>query len=699
MSFSASTLGTTYANLSVLHLTNNLLVGVGERAFVSAPQLRELYLRRNQLRSLHASSFSDLPILEVLDLSCNQLTVLPPDLLSQILSIELKTLVLEDNQITVMPDNWFSSKPELPYVFLSKNPWACFCKVGYLQVYLDNQAHNVYILTNPDGANPIQDLENNVDTVVCASPLSLANRPIIELTEDEYCDLTLPSEAPVPAVGFGDTYASVGIPSHTQPLTSTTVNPWTTRTTTRITTAPAPTTIDLGTTSSLTTISNTQITSAVDQRTIVSLTTVTSATTDTTFQHVFTTPVSILASTLRGTIMLWTRRWMERWTESWTFDHAWTESLMSSSNRSSSWSIFTTSYPITHPELTTPTWPTTLLPDASTSNEGPTATTTTTLSVTADSTITKTDQPPIIDWSHGHAGSRIWCTWLFAGLLLLCLLSALSSCLLALGLMWIYFTLYKPLVKGLANGTDADTHLLDYHVKSNSYELEGYGIGLAPMDSSGGVQATFRSVLFIAKGSEGEEVEEKEKGKETDENEKGGEDEKQKEHREGYKAGAASFAGTELGITNVGTGVAVVKRRNQKEGEMRSGVESKEVFRKTLYRVFSREEEIEGWREVEEHWEGECGTKEGGERKDSRKRISVVGRTGVERKTRYSLILREEKTEGECGAQEMGLEWLVGAWEMGGIGGGMNEEGWASLISGMREERPTAKPPSPKEDV
>lgn len=665
---------------------------------MSAPKLQELYLRRNLLRSLHGSSFSGLPILEVLDLSVNQITVLPPDLLSQISSTALKTLDLEDNRITLMPNDWFSSKPELPYVFLSKNPWACFCNVGYLQVYLDDQAHNVYIHTNPDSANPIQDLENNVDRVVCASPPSLANRAIVDLTEDEYCDPTLPSEAPAPPVRYGDTYTSMDIPRHTK--TPTTVNPWTTRITTRIPTTPAPTTVDLGPTSSLTSTSTAQTTSAADQRTTVSPTTMTSATTDKTVQHVFTTPVTILASsTLQETIMLWTKSWMVSWTESWTFRHVWAETWMSSSNQSSWQSVFTTSYPTTYSELTTSTWPRALLPD-STSSEYLTTTTTTsrittTLPFTADLTSTKTDQQSIFAWSHGHAGARIWCTWLFAGLLLLCLLSALSSCVLALGLLWIYFTLYQPLAKRVANAEDAQNHLLDYHAKRNSDGLGGYGMGLAPIDLSGGVQATFRSVLLITKGNEREGVEEKKNGKMTQENELGGGNEK--EHREGEKAEAATLARTEVGITDVETGVAVVKRRNQREGEMRGGVESKEVFRKTLYRVVSREEEIEGWREVEEHWEKDCGTKKEDELKGSRKRISIMG-AGVERKTCYSLILRE-KTEGECGAQEIGPEWLVGEWEMGGICGGMNEGGWACLINEMGEGRSPVKAPKPNDDM
>lgn len=94
-----------------------------------------------------------------------------------------------------------------------------------------------------------------------------------------------------------------------------------------------------------------------------------------------------------------------------------------------------------------------------------------------------------------------------------------------------------------------------------------------------------------------------------------------------------------------------------------------EVFRKTLYRVISREEEIEGWKEVEENcWgmlERDKGRREGGLER---------------RKTRYSLILREES--GSLMEDRKGeTEWVVGEWEMKGGGPGS----WGSLIR-MKEK-------------
>lgn len=94
-----------------------------------------------------------------------------------------------------------------------------------------------------------------------------------------------------------------------------------------------------------------------------------------------------------------------------------------------------------------------------------------------------------------------------------------------------------------------------------------------------------------------------------------------------------------------------------------------EVFRKTLYRVISREEEIEGWKEVEENCWGML-------ERDKGRREGELER----RKTRYSLILREES--GSLMEDRKGeTEWVVGEWEMKGGGPGS----WGSLIR-MKEK-------------
>ena len=44
-----------------------------------------------------------------------------------------------------MPDDWFSQKEEVPYLYLSDNPWACSCSLDYLRRYIDDYDYNIYI--------------------------------------------------------------------------------------------------------------------------------------------------------------------------------------------------------------------------------------------------------------------------------------------------------------------------------------------------------------------------------------------------------------------------------------------------------------------------------------------------------------------------------------------------------------------------
>ncbi|XP_062872065.1 platelet glycoprotein Ib alpha chain [Trichomycterus rosablanca] len=173
--------GPVLAKLHVLRLSNNKLSGLGPKAFSSAPNLMEVYLDGNALRVLDESTFGDLPHLEVINLSRNELHVLPPRLLDLVSSGTLKTFDLEGNRVQQLPDGFFTSKPELPYVYLSQNSWVCTCLVGYLQRFLDDQGHNIYRHTGPTS------IENDPESVVCATPTQLEGRAIVDLKEDEYC--------------------------------------------------------------------------------------------------------------------------------------------------------------------------------------------------------------------------------------------------------------------------------------------------------------------------------------------------------------------------------------------------------------------------------------------------------------------------------------------------------------------------------
>lgn len=73
------------------------------------------------------------------------------------------------SQIKVMPDDWFSRKMEVPYLYLSANPWACDCSLGYLRTYLEDYEFNIY---TRDGLEIRSDAEGVVSTTNCCQTLN-----------------------------------------------------------------------------------------------------------------------------------------------------------------------------------------------------------------------------------------------------------------------------------------------------------------------------------------------------------------------------------------------------------------------------------------------------------------------------------------------------------------------------------------------
>lgn len=70
----------------------------------------------------------------------------------------------------MVPDGWFSQKEEVPYLFLSANPWACSCALLYLHGYLDEYGYNVYTRRG-------RTITNDPDSLV-----SKAARPLLART-------------------------------------------------------------------------------------------------------------------------------------------------------------------------------------------------------------------------------------------------------------------------------------------------------------------------------------------------------------------------------------------------------------------------------------------------------------------------------------------------------------------------------------
>ncbi|KAK7132897.1 hypothetical protein R3I93_019220 [Phoxinus phoxinus] len=680
--------GPVLENLSVLRLSGNRLTGLGGLVFRCTPNLMEIFLDANQIRSLHDATFGELPRLEVINLSQNKLPALPARLLERVSSSSLKTFDLENNSVSLMPDGFFSSKPELPYVFLSYNPWICSCAVGYLHSYLNDQDHNVYKHEAPNGLVP------GADSVECSGPPHLFQRPIIELEENDFC----PPDPPLYPIGDWDIKPTSNIisvkpdsspqtPNAPHDTTDITLLPastksWTptwswvsaeswskTRSKFRTTwvcfsliqtTAPEILTPDTTESLAYTPQSNTRISDPYQPTTSESPTTgpITAGSQgqSTTGSEPHTSR-TITIQTDPPTIGPYTAR-SQRQSTSRLDPHSSSATITvqtepptigpitaGSQGQSTTGSSRPTITVQTEPPTTERIIPRTE-PATSTSRLDPHSSSTT-ITVQTDPpttgpiiagsqgqsttgsephtsrTITVQTEPPTTEriiprtepaasvglhWADARdAGGRIlpWCWWLFAGFVLLCLLSALTSCVLCVWLLKNHLTVRRWLKHHGLPRADSDGVILRayrYTEHTQRSEDEGASVSFIPLEQLRDVQAVFRSVLFINPPEE------------------------QKLDTTGREASS----GVEL------VSVAGGARDKEREPTM-----SGEVFRKTLHRVISREEEAEGWREEEEA--------------DGR-------REGEGSTARYSLILREER-----GTQRE-MQWVVGEWELGDEG-------------------------------
>ncbi|XP_075963592.1 podocan isoform X2 [Anarhichas minor] len=106
------------SSLYRLHLKSNKLEKIPEGAFDNLPNLRELYLQNNLLSNegMDNETFSQLSSLEYLDLSNNNLSVVPKGL-----PRNLVLLHLEKNSINSIPGDALASVRKLEYLLLHNN--------------------------------------------------------------------------------------------------------------------------------------------------------------------------------------------------------------------------------------------------------------------------------------------------------------------------------------------------------------------------------------------------------------------------------------------------------------------------------------------------------------------------------------------------------------------------------------------------
>nr|XP_055044039.1 platelet glycoprotein Ib alpha chain [Misgurnus anguillicaudatus] len=619
--------GPVLENLGVLRLSGNRLTGLGGEVFRCAPNLMQIYLDGNRIRSLHDATFSYLQRLEIINLSQNELPALPPRLLERVSSSTLKRFDLENNSVSLMPDGFFSSKPELPYVYLSYNPWLCSCAVGYLHSYLNDQDYNVYKHEGPDEFVP------GTDTVLCAGPPHLNGRKIIKLEKNDFCppeptdpppfypmgdqdfkaaDIIIttphvpstPLNTTLPAPIYATWPAPLKTTSFTHSLdttlsapldTTSSAPPDTTSSTPLDTTSSAllemTSSAPPDTTSSPPLYTNSSApldtTSSAPLVSDVPLDTTSSAPLIWTVPSVRTVPPDTTSPML---LESWTYTWYDFWTD-WLLSTVTTAEFSSLTEVNVSYNTIEQSSILnsTQPQPQTATSPIPVRHIAST-----------------------TAQPKPKSTSVGlhlakGAGSQVvddgrtlpWCWWLFVGFVLLCVLSALTSCFLFIWLLKSYLVLQGRLKRYTPIYSDSDGVTLRAYKRIENTASPGEeneeSVTFLSLEQIKDVQAVFRSVLFISKGND-----------------------------EGPKDAQIETKGRDALTT-----VSAQERAEGREDE-------ELVFRKSLFREISQKEESNKWTEEEECWY----------------------RTR-ERTSRYRLVLRE--TTGS----ERNMEWVVGEWEMG----------------------------------
>lgn len=414
--------GPVLKNLSVLHLSGNRLTGLGDGVFRCAPSLMEIYLDGNGIRSLHDATFGDLKQLEVINLSGNKLPALPARLLERVSSNVLKMFDLENNSVSLMPDEFFSSKPELPYVYLSHNPWLCSCSVGYLHRFLNDQDYNIYKHNGSNNFIP------GADSVLCAGPPYLSGRSIIDLTEDDFCPVD-PDPSSLYPRGDQD---------------------------------------------------------VMDES---------------------RTPFAQLSTwTAIPSVELSTYIWSERWTNSRTES----ESLLSESSSLASSEHFTdiltrgstadallmtqsnSAQPQTTSLILDPPEPPTTAPVTARPGHGTSTRSTSDQPNTAEALSTGPPRPHVVD-----VRMLPWCWWLFAGFVLLCLLSALTCCFLFLWLLKNYLVLHT------SSRSDSSGVILRAYRRTESAARRGQDsedkVTFLALEQIKDTRAVYRSVLYISR--------------------------------------------------------------------------------------------------------------------------------------------------------------------------------------------------------
>uniref|UniRef100_A0A8C4XSG2 Uncharacterized protein n=1 Tax=Falco tinnunculus TaxID=100819 RepID=A0A8C4XSG2_FALTI len=130
------------SSLTKLSLEGNHIEAIGRDSLKDLETLYDLNLRKNRIWIIQNGAFTKLLRLGTLNLGHNFIADLPNQLFDGLIQLKTINLYLNNNQISSISDSAFSylnklslpirlfaELPKLQYVFLSRNPWKCDCKM------------------------------------------------------------------------------------------------------------------------------------------------------------------------------------------------------------------------------------------------------------------------------------------------------------------------------------------------------------------------------------------------------------------------------------------------------------------------------------------------------------------------------------------------------------------------------------------
>ncbi|XP_052002718.1 trophoblast glycoprotein-like [Xyrauchen texanus] len=183
-------------SLRLLDLSNNRIMHFNIEAFPQDNKVEVLNLSRSLYNHSYVSIFANLfkhslPKVSHLDLSNNDLVLLPEDMFTGLLDLKildlrnnslveissgsfqnraLKELDLRDNAFKVLPNSTLAELSSIPdlQVSLAGNPWRCDCNIEDMLIWL--KRHDVVV-----------DMVN----MTCSDPIGLRNSPLLHLEQSQ----------------------------------------------------------------------------------------------------------------------------------------------------------------------------------------------------------------------------------------------------------------------------------------------------------------------------------------------------------------------------------------------------------------------------------------------------------------------------------------------------------------------------------